>query len=90
VRILINDIGLEKQRYINIFNEFGYEKNELIFCSSYEKSKTFIINYLDTKKLHIDLIITNDTSDTNNDILKASELCYFVQNRIVILHNLIQ
>lgn len=77
MRILINDIETEKQRYTNIFKSFGYEKNELIFCKSFEDTKTFIINYLDRDKLNIDLIITNDTSDSAVDILKASELAYF-------------
>jgi hypothetical protein len=80
VRILINDIKTVKQQYINIFYEFGYEKNELIFCTSFEESKTFILNYLESKKLHIDLIITNDTSDTENDKLNASGLCYFIKS----------
>ena len=77
MRILINDYNSEKEKYTNIFSSFGYENNELIFCNSYEESKTFIINFLDNKKLHIDLIITNDSSDGSNDILQASELCYF-------------
>lgn len=77
MRILINDITSESQRYINIFKSFGYEKNELIFCKSFEETKNFIINYLDRDKLHIDLIITNDTNDSVIDVLKASELAYF-------------
>lgn len=77
MRILINDIESEKQRYINIFKSYGYENNELIFRKSYDESKTFITNYLDRDKLHIDLIITNDSSDSQTDILKAQELAYF-------------
>lgn len=82
MRILINDIESEHVVYTKIFESFGYEKNELIFCKSFEEIREFIINYLENKKLHIDLIITNDTSEEDIDILKASELSY-LKNTII-------
>lgn len=76
MRILINDSEDQKVRYISTFNQFGYEKNELIFCDSFDKTKAVIVNHLADKKLHIDLIITNDSSDYSPDTLMASELSY--------------
>lgn len=77
MRILINDFEKEHEIYSQIFNSFGYEKNELIFCKSLEESKAFIANFLEQGKLHIDLIITNDSSKLSDDVLKASELSFF-------------
>lgn len=76
MRILINDFEDQKPRYISTFSQFGYERNELIFCDSFDKSKAVIVNHLAGKKLHIDLIITNDSSDYSPDTLMASELSY--------------
>jgi hypothetical protein len=75
MRILINDFEDQKARYMSTFNQFGYEKNELIFCDSFDRSKAVIINHLAGKKLHIDLIITNE-SPYSPDTLMASELSY--------------
>ncbi len=75
MKILINDLPQFRETYIQIFKSRNYEENELIFLNSFQDSKEFIANYLDTKKLHIDAIITNDTSYTYYDSLKATELC---------------
>jgi hypothetical protein len=77
VRILINDFDSEKDNYAKIFSSFGYEKNELILCKTFAESKTFIIDYLEKKKHHIDLIITNDSSEQPGNVLDASKLCFF-------------
>jgi hypothetical protein len=77
VRILINDFEETKEQYFKTFESFGYESNELIFCKSFESAKDFITNHLERKKLHIDLIITNDSKESDLDILKASELHFF-------------
>jgi hypothetical protein len=80
MRILINDFEDQKERYMSTFSQFGYEKNELIFCDSFDKSKAVIVNHLAGKKLHIDLIITNE-SPYSPDTLMASELSY-LKNKI--------
>jgi len=80
VRILINDFDDTREQYFKIFDSFGYENNELIFSNSYESTKNFIETHLEKNKLHIDLIITNNTHDLGNDILKANELCYLKNN----------
>jgi hypothetical protein len=77
MKILINDFNETQEEYIKIFNSFGYEENELIFSNSYETSRDFIINQLEKNKLHIDLIITNNSREINNDVLKANELQFF-------------
>ena len=76
MKILINDFTSEHHVYKNIFSHFGYEENELIFVDSFFKSKEFITQQLETKKLHIDLIITNEDSQFKN-ILDASQLAFF-------------
>ena len=77
MRILINDFAETEEQYIKTFGSFGYEDNELIFSKSFESTKDFIITHLEKKKLHIDLIITNDSKESGNDILKANELHFF-------------
>jgi hypothetical protein len=74
VKILINDLPHFRETYIKIFKARNYEANELIFVNSFQECKEFIADNLDTRKLHVDLIITNDTSFTAYDSLKATEL----------------
>ena len=76
MKILINDFETEKEKYNRIFGSFGYESNELIFCNSFEQSKSFLINFLEKRKFHIDLIITNESTSESIDVLRASEFCY--------------
>jgi hypothetical protein len=60
---------------------FGYEKNELIFCQTFEQTKDFIVNQLEKNKLHIDLIITNDSNNGHStNLLKSSELSFFIRS----------
>lgn len=80
MRILINDFEYNSEHYIKAFRSFGYEDNELIFTQSFEASRDFIEIHLEKKKLHIDLIITNDEKEISNRILKANELCFFKNN----------
>lgn len=75
VKILINDLPQFRETYIKTFNIRNYEENELIFVNSFQDTIEFIANNLDSKKKHIDLIITNDSSYTAYDSLKATELC---------------
>lgn len=75
MKILINDLPEFRDSYTQIFKSRNYEENELIFLDSFQETKEFISEYLDTKKLHVDIIITNDTSYTHYDSLKATELC---------------
>jgi hypothetical protein len=82
LRILINDFESEHEKYKTIFQSFGYEKNELIFCTTFDQSKSFLINFLENKKQHIDLIITNDSSEESIDSLKSLEFC-FLKNSLV-------
>ncbi len=77
MRILINDFEDSKEQYFKTFGSFGYEDNEFIFCKSFESSRDFIVTHLESGKLPIDLIITNDSRDTDNDILKANQLSFF-------------
>lgn len=77
MKILINDFKSSEDTYKNIFKNYGYEENELIFCNSFEKTKSFIIEQLENKKLHIDAIITNESSAENIDILQASKILRF-------------
>ena len=74
MKILINDLPHFRETYIKIFKARNYEANELIFVNSFQECKEFIADKLDTRKLHVDLIITNDTSFTVYDSLKATEL----------------
>jgi len=80
VRILINDFDDTREEYIKAFRSFGYEDNELIFSSTYESSREFIEIHLEKKKLHIDLIVTNDSKEESNNTLKSYELCLFKNN----------
>jgi hypothetical protein len=82
MKILINDYEDTKDQYTKIFGNFGYEHNQLIFLNSFESTKDFIVTYLEKKKLHIDLIITNDSKDNGKDILKANQLSFFKNNLI--------
>lgn len=77
MKILINDFFHTHEEYQNIFNRYGYEKNELIFRSSFQESKEFISEQLANKKQHIDLIISNRSSENKQDILKSQELWYY-------------
>jgi len=78
MRILINDFQTEHENYKNIFRNYGYEENELIFLDSFQKTKSFIVDQLEKKKLHIDAIITNESSKMQNDSLQASDLVNFI------------
>lgn len=80
MRILINDLDNNREHYIKVFRGFGYEDNELIFTHSFEESRDFIETHLEKKKLPIDLIITNDSREISNNVLKAHELCFFKNN----------
>ncbi|CAG2532796.1 protein of unknown function (DUF4263) [Maribacter dokdonensis] len=77
MKILINDFKTAEDTYKNIFKNYGYEENELIFCNSFEKTKSFIIEQLENKKLHIDVIITNESSAESIDSLQASKILRF-------------
>ncbi|WP_062055932.1 Shedu anti-phage system protein SduA domain-containing protein [Aquimarina longa] len=77
MKILINDFTSAKETYKNIFRKYGYEENELIFCDSFEKIQEFIIEQLENKKLHIDAIITNESSTRLIDSLQASKILRF-------------
>lgn len=81
MRLLINDYDNTQEDYIRIFQSYGYEENELIFCKSFEETREFIEKFLDSRKTHIDLIITNDSSDDIGNELKCSELS-FLKNSI--------
>lgn len=81
MKILINDYLHCKEDYISIFNQFGYEKNELIFCTGFQDTKEFIIQHLVQNKLHIDIIITNDSmDDQQEDVLKSAGLRFFLRS----------
>ncbi len=80
MRILINDFDNTREDYIKTFRSFGYEDNELIFFSTFEESREFIETHLERKKLHIDLIITNDSKEKSSNSLKSNELCFFKNN----------
>jgi hypothetical protein len=80
LRILINDFDDTREHYIKTFRSFGYEDNELIFTQSLEASREFIETHLEKKKLHIDLIITSDSKEGSQNVLKAHELCFFKNN----------
>jgi len=80
MRILINDFKSEQDNYKNIFRNFGYEENELIFVESFLQIKSFIAEQLVKNNLHIDAIITNESSEMLIDKLQASELAYFKNN----------
>lgn len=77
MKILINDFKSSEETYKNIFKTYQYEENELIFCDSFSKTKSFIIEQLENKKLHIDAIITNESSAEVIDSLKASKILNF-------------
>ncbi|MDL5511180.1 hypothetical protein QSE00_05100 [Arenibacter sp. M-2] len=77
MKILINDFKSSEETYKNIFRNYGYEENELIFCNSFENLKLFIVEQLENKKLHIDAIITNESSTGNLDSLQASKILRF-------------
>lgn len=77
MKILINDFKSEQETYKNIFRNFGYEENELIFLDSFQDTKAFITSQLEKNKLHIDAIITNESSEMYYDSLQASALSNF-------------
>ncbi|WP_431137619.1 Shedu anti-phage system protein SduA domain-containing protein [Psychroserpens mesophilus] len=77
MKILVNDFKSEHENYKNIFRNYGYEENELIFLDSFQATKSFIVNQLEKKKLHIDAIITNESSKMFVDSLQASNLEQF-------------
>ncbi len=62
MKILVNDFKSEHENYKNIFRYYGYEENELILLDSFQETKSFIVNQLEKNKLHIDAIITNESS----------------------------
>ena len=76
MRILINDFDNTKEHYFKAFGCFGYEDNELIFSNSFESTKSFIETHLEKKKLHVDLIISNDDNDSSDNKLNAHALCF--------------
>jgi len=80
VKILINDFVNTREDYIKTFGNFGYEDNELIFTTTFESSREFIETHLEKKKLHIDLIVTNDSLEESSNALKSSELCFLKNN----------
>jgi len=82
VRILINDLDVNREDYIQAFRSFGYEDNELIFVQSFEACRDFMELHLEKKKLHIDLIITNDSKNISHNVLKAKELSFFKNSLI--------
>lgn len=77
MKILINDFENDHEAYKDIFKNFGYEENELIFLDSFGRVKTFITEQLEKNKLHIDAIITNESSGLVRDSLEASTLAHF-------------
>lgn len=76
MKILINDIETNYQSYRDIFNNYGYERNELIFRNSFESTKEFLLEQLQKAGGHIDLIITNEITEKKQDVLKANELLF--------------
>lgn len=74
MKILVNDFKSEHENYKNIFRNYGYEENELILLDSFQETKSFIVNQLERNKLHIDAIITNESSKMFVDSLQASKL----------------
>jgi len=74
MKILVNDFKSEHENYKNIFRNYGYEENELILLDSFQETKSFIVNQLEKNKLHIDAIITNESSKLFVDSLQASNL----------------
>ena len=82
MKILINDFENTKEEYIRLYDQFGYEQNEIIFCNAFQDTKTFLEIHLEKRKSHLDLIITNDSSDHIDDVLKADELCIFKNNML--------
>ncbi len=87
MKILINDFKNTKDEYTKIFGNFGYEPNELIFCFSYDETKSFLEKYLEKQKKHIDLIITNYSANLSDDILKSSELSFLKNNMFTSFSN---
>lgn len=77
MKILVNDFKSEHENYKNIFRNYGYEENELIFLDSFQETKSFIVTQLEKKKLHIDAIITNESSKMFVESLQASNLEQF-------------
>ncbi|MEZ4809050.1 MAG: DUF4263 domain-containing protein [Allomuricauda sp.] len=77
MKILINDFKSSEETYKNIFGNYGYEENELIFFNSLDSTKSFFIEHLEKKKLHIDALITNESSSEIVDSLKASKILNF-------------
>lgn len=82
MKILINDFENTKEEYIRLYDQFGYEQNEIIFCNAFQDTKTFLEIHLEKRKSHLDLIITNDSSDHIDDVLKADELSIFKNNML--------
>jgi hypothetical protein len=83
MRILINDVPHTEETYRRIFRSFGYESNELIFQSSFENTRAFMVQQLEINKLHIDLIITNqDAEQGRAGVLQADQLRFF-KNQLV-------
>ena len=77
MKILINDHDNTQLEYRKVFEQIGYEKNELIFQTSFQSTKEFLAQQLENNKHHIDLIITNDSEEgKNGDSLKSRELLY--------------
>lgn len=77
MKILVTDFESEQETYKNIFRNFGYEENELIFLDSFKQTKVFIADQLEKNDLHIDAIITNESSKMSVDSLQASDLAQF-------------
>lgn len=77
MRILINDKVENKDRLIKLFENGGYERDNLIFVHSYEQCKIFIENQLIKNQVPLDLIITNNENGEGTNALKAQSLLFY-------------
>lgn len=80
MKILINDLKENQTHYKEVFRQFGYEENELLFRDSFQDTIEFITDHLEIQKGHIDLIITNEIKFSEYNSLKANELLFFIKN----------
>lgn len=73
--ILVVDIDAEREKYQQAFRVNNYEDNNLIFRTSFQQAKEFLVDDLETKKRHIDAIVVANTAYANGgDVIKAKEL----------------
>ncbi|WP_369765207.1 hypothetical protein [Flavobacterium sp. WC2429] len=80
MKILINDLKENQNHYKEVFRQFGYEENELLFRDSFQDTIEFITDHLEIQKGHIDLIITSEIKFLEYNSLKANELLFFIKN----------